>query len=335
MNVTLKMIAKEAGVSIMAVSTVLNHKGNSGVSEATRKRIQEIARRLDYHPNHLASATRTGIIRTIAVIASWKNSKVSDELYGIQKVATSLGYGVRLYGADCLEKTFSEIKSQRITHVIFVGISEEEQKIVAEYCSRLSLNLVFANSPGAYGYSGVMLNNFQAMYDITGHLIEQGHRKIGLLCSPHHLYINRERHRGYIQAMQDAGLAVCPEWLSCREYPDQAGMIAMLELRGAKKITAVAGISSQWMFNLIRYAVKKGIRIPEDVAIAGMSSSYNDAGNSVVDFSYSTYMPEEIGESAVRLLLDAEKSGIVLDGSTCFIRPRFVPMESTAFRRIS
>lgn len=333
MAVTLKMIAERAGVSIMAVSTVLNQKGNSGVSVATRRRIEDIARELNYHPNHLARATRTGIVQTIGVITNWCDyssmRNVSEVMYGIQQVAAAADYGVRLYGAENLKWTFSEIASQRVTHVILISVNESIREQVAAYCRKMSLALVFANGPGGFGFPGVIMDNFTAMYEIVSHLALQGHRRIGLVCSPHFLHINRERHRGYEQAILDAGLELRPEWQTCGEYPNREGLLSLLEFKGARRLSAIAAVASNWLFDIIRYSVAKGTRIPHDLSLACLCTDPGEAGHSLVSLSHSEYKPVDIGTNAAQLLFSGG-CPLAADGEgTYLVKPVFIPMEST------
>ena len=337
MAVTLKMIAERAGVSVMAVSTVLNHRGNSGVSAATRRRIENIARELNYHPNLLASSIRTGIVKTIAVITNWSDyaamRNASEILYGIQHTAALEGYCVHLYGAENLEKTFAGIASQRIERVILISVDESVCRETAAYCRKMSFSLVFANSPAGFGFPGVLMDNFSAMYEIVSHLIRLGHRAIGLVCSPHALYVNRERHRGYEQAMRDAGLPVLPEWQTCGEYPNREGLHTLLTLPEDKKVSAVAAVASAWLCDIARFLLQNGLSVPRDLSLAGFCEDSQTAAYSLVPFSHSEYRPVEIGVNAASLLLNGKCALEADPPGTYLVKSVFVPMESTAAYR--
>lgn len=333
MAVTLKMIAKEAGVSIMAVSGVLNNRGNSKVSAATRARIQEIARKLDYQPDYFASATRTGIVKTIGVITSGEDHssmKISSEvLCGIQSKCSELGYNVHLFDTNDLSATFGKIVSHRINKLILVSVNEKIRKEVAELCRKKSLSLVFANGPAAWGFPGAVHNNFQAMYESIKYLIDQGHRKIGLLCSPHHIYINEQRHLGYEKALQEAGITPESSWCSCNCFPDEKGVNCLIRKVKKGELTAIGTISACWAADLQRAAVKEGIKIPEELSIVTMGT-FTEALLPFVPCSYSTYDPMEIGTECVSLLFRRETSCDGEEENTSFIEGCFTPMASTA-----
>lgn len=333
MAVTLKMIAKEAGVSIMAVSGVLNKRGNSKVSAATRSRILEIARKLDYHPDSLASATRTGVVRTIGVITNrddYSSMKIASEvLCGIQSKCSELGYNVHLFDTADIPATFARIVSHKINKLVLICIQEEIRKEVAKLCREKSISLVFANGPGAFGFPGVIQNNRKAMYDCVRHLTALGHKKIGLLCSPHHIFINAQRHLGYEDALKDAGITPDPSWCSCGSYPDDKGILRLLEKIRKKELTAVATISSLWAADLLRMALKAGLSIPKDLSIVTMST-FHEAKLSLVPFSYSNYDPLALGMQCGTLLFSEEALFDEKKKVTYFCEGVFTPLESTA-----
>ena len=98
-NVTLKEVAKEAGVSVMSVSKALNNK--EGLSDETRRRILEIAAQMNYSQNQVACSLRTGATRTIGVVLSDSaESVVARVLRGIQDEARRNGYSVIITNTD-------------------------------------------------------------------------------------------------------------------------------------------------------------------------------------------------------------------------------------------
>ena len=126
-DVTIRDVAKEAGVSVCCVSWVLrDHPRCSEIGEKTRQRVLETAEKLGYRRNQLAYATRTGHINTIAVILDFNRlrnfSPLNQIIAGIMMETTSRSYSVKIFPDSDLENSFRSIVENRIGKMISMSV---------------------------------------------------------------------------------------------------------------------------------------------------------------------------------------------------------------------
>ena len=211
-NVTLKEVAKEAGVSVMSVSKALNNK--EGLSDETRRRILEIAAQMNYSQNQVACSLRTGATRTIGVVLSDSaESVVARVLRGIQDEARRNGYSVIITNTDKQpELEYDAIQSlidKRIDGLILVAPKcYTEERLM--WIQGFGIPTVIAMRHGERGQNtadAVLNNNYDGGYEVVSHLLAQGCRRPVFL----HLQdsrSSRERSDGYASALREYGLSL-------------------------------------------------------------------------------------------------------------------------------
>ena len=181
-NVTLKEVAKEAGVSVMSVSKALNNK--EGLSDETRRRILEIAAQMNYSQNQVACSLRTGATRTIGVVLSDSaESVVARVLRGIQDEARRNGYSVIITNTDKQpELEYDAIQSlidKRIDGLILVAPKcYTEERLM--WIQGFGIPTVIAMRHGERGQNtadAVLNNNYDGGYEVVSHLLAQGCRR--------------------------------------------------------------------------------------------------------------------------------------------------------------
>jgi len=171
-NVTLKEVAKEAGVSVMSVSKALNNK--EGLSDETRRRILEIAAQMNYSQNQVACSLRTGATRTIGVVLSDSaESVVARVLRGIQDEARRNGYSVIITNTDKQpELEYDAIQSlidKRIDGLILVAPKcYTEERLM--WIQGFGIPTVIAMRHGERGQNtadAVLNNNYDGGYEVV------------------------------------------------------------------------------------------------------------------------------------------------------------------------
>ena len=223
--VTINDIARLAHVDKGAVSrTLRNHRDAQRLRPETRERILRIAAELGYQPNQLASSTRTGIVRSIALIGHFFNSTLyfsaSQIISGILSESTKQGYGVKMYDSADLKKAFAEIVGNRIRYLLSFCAERPAREEQARFCRENGIQIVYLYEHAVGEYPAVNIDNLAASSMLVHHLAERGHRRIALLCVPHreelYSYV-RERHEGYFRSMKELGLPVDPDLVSCSD----------------------------------------------------------------------------------------------------------------------
>lgn len=305
-SASLKLIAKEAGVSMMTVSRAL--RGTPDVSPTTRKEILEIADRLNYSPNMLVTGIRTGKTQTIGVMMP-----VTSEFYG-RVIA-----GVHDYLA---EQNYAMILSNTAVHVSHDGTVDQQhlQRLV----ERRVDGVVFRPSDDGATDSHfeelhkrniplVVIDRFlpKAHCDFVGtddymggtlaahHLLELGHRRLAHLAGPDFVSTARRRRRGFEDTIQDAG-AEC-QVFPLQGFHDVEGVTALLQQKNLP--TAVFCANDDTAADLCRIARGMKIRIPEDISVVGFADL---SIAKLLDPALTTIRqhPEEIGRRAANLILE-------------------------------
>ena len=309
-QITIRDVAREAGVSVCCVSWVLNHHARSSVvSEPTRQRVVESAAKLGYHRNQLASATRTGKVNTIAAILSFEKfhsmAPVNQQiLFGIMLEASQWKYGVRVFPDDDLETTFQDIAENRIDKAILHSVEPTIREQAAVLAERYSIQLAYSLERGHHGFPAVNADNVETTCKMVHYLVEHGHRRIGLLCVPHKYYYIQDRHAGYLQGMRECGLAVDPDWIRCSDNVVES-VDLLLGLPASRRPTACVTLADSLAANAQKAALERGLRIPEDFSVMGIGDT--EIGR--FTFRKLTTMNEsqlESGKMLVRLLLGQE-----------------------------
>lgn len=268
-------VAAAAGVSVATVSRAM--RGFPNVAESTRERVFEAARVMDYRPNPAAVRLAAGITNTVAVAtldpAHWF---VAEVIGGIDEVLTNSGYDLLLSGVtDQTKKTrFLEINAPngyRCDAVVLIDVvlTNDEASLALELgCTLASVGFRLDN------FSSVTIDNIDVARLAVNHLIGLGHRRIGLINMPGHeldFEAPKLRRRGYLEALENAGIAVDPGIeLTSGFTPAETREPALRLLEKVERPTAVFAMSDRQAFGVMLAARELGLRIPEDLSIVGV-----------------------------------------------------------------
>lgn len=210
-RVSIKDIASAAGVSTATVSLVLTGKGKDGrVSKEVTEKVRVIAREMHYQPNHLAMSLQSGRSRTIGLlVADISNPFFGSLAFYIQEEMEKAGYAVIIMNTDesdlQMERMVLLLRSRQVDGFIVVPTQFGDTCLKSLLDEHIPLVLVDRYYPDLYSDS-VLIDNFQASYQATRYLIEQGCRRIALLIYENNLPHMVERKKGYVKALEDAGL---------------------------------------------------------------------------------------------------------------------------------
>ncbi len=280
---TLKDIAKALNLSTSTVSKSL--RDSYEIGEETKRRVLSFAKEAGYSPNPIARSLKEGRSYTIGVVICFiKNTFVAEMLEGIDKICNEKGYSILIMQSKesaGLEKEALRLLNARAVDGLLISPAYDSGQ--AGHINNLidqGLPVVlFDRLTDAVKSVKVGVNNYQASYDATCHLIQNGYRKIALLHSETELSISIDRREGYLQALKDHHIAILPGYLqTCPPHPaDQLeGSIrrsieSLLQLESPPHalLTTTDQISTKTMAVLH----KMGIRIPEDMALMGFSNT--------------------------------------------------------------
>lgn len=273
-GVSIKDIAKEAGVSTSLVSFVLNGKQKQyRVGDQVAERIKEIAKELDYKPNGFAKSLRDGTSHTIGVVVSdISNQFFADIVRNIETTAEQLGYMSLFASSDENASKTSDLVykmlSKEVDGMILVPCEGSEKTVRMLKDREIPLVLMDRFIPDIKT-DYVCLNNKQSAYDATRHLIKQGYKKIAMISYGLNLTNMKDRQDGYKAAMNEYGMkdSICIKMVDVNI--DNLGkgcekaMDSLLENGADSIVFATNSIATQCLY----YIQNKGIKIPDSLGL--------------------------------------------------------------------
>lgn len=338
MKVTVKDIARLAGVSTATVSLVLNNKP-SRISEETKKKIIEIAREQNYKPNQIAVSLVTKKTCTIGLIIPDMNNLFFNRLaIGVEHYAYQLGYSVLFCNIDDRsDKCFdylNNLMSRCVDGIIVIppfdiNVNHNNETMLRMFNESRTPMILLDRAVSNVFCDFVTFDNKQGGFIATEHLIKLGHKKIGCITGLLEAGSARTRYDGYAEAMRLYGLPVDPALVYHGDYKIDSGEKGAQELikNGA---TAIFASNDMMAFGLYRYALSLGIKIPSELSVVGFDNIFLCDTLSVPLTSIE--QPAELmGKRACELLLgkiDAEPG--LSSPRDYFFTPMLVERDSTA-----
>ncbi|MGI6142093.1 MAG: LacI family DNA-binding transcriptional regulator [Caldicoprobacterales bacterium] len=306
-RVTIKDIAKEAGVSAMAVSRVLSNKG--GISRETSERILSIAKKMNYRPNTIARSLRKQTTKTIGVIASDSSELVfSQVLRGVQDSASAEGYDVIIANTYQIPENEKHVLNtmidRRIDGLIFAAPMRSSKEEMEEL-KHLGIPVVLLmRSGGLAGIDSVSSDNYNGGYEIVDYLLRTRDTDIRFLALSQSRSTGIQRIIGHQNALLDHGRKWNEEHVIYCEPTIEDGYNAMVKLlkNGYKSGNVCCGCDLI-AIGAIKAVQEAGIKIPEEIRISG----YDDIELSdylSVPLTTMRQPKYDIGYEGVRLLLE-------------------------------
>lgn len=283
-RVTVRDIAKVAGVSVASVSNVLN--GVDKVSEETRERIIQVMLDLDYHPNLVArslSKRKSDMIGLLLPITDEGPSSTSlllrdnpfygELLSGVEAKASEYGYDVLIKGIRSGESCRDWILKRNLDGAIFLGNYSE---VLSEEMQGLGKRLVLVDcyDEGTQIHSTIGIDDENGGYLAAKHLLENGHRKIALVASNVNLDGPiRRRYLGFRKAMEEFGITQTDDLILLDELSFDGGYRIGKKLLERNDITAVFAVGDVMAFGILKAMYEVGKQIPEDLSIVGFDNT--------------------------------------------------------------
>ena len=317
-RITIYDLAQELNVSPSTVSRALQDHFSIGAK--TKKTIKELAKVRGYRPNSLASSLRTNRTNTIGVLVSWINRPfISSLISGIETAARQSGHQVIIsqsYDKTELEKeNLQALFDSRISALIVSLAMETKAYEHFELFTQNGIPVVFVDRiPLMSDAARVSINNFNAAFEATEHLIEQGCKRIAHFGGATHQTIYQDRKFGYIAALKKNNLHVDESIIfqSNSLNAEEGFRLAEQVLKMDNPPDAIFCANDTAAVSTLRYAKQNGIEIPAELAVIGFN---DDPICEIVDPPLSSvYHPAvEMGEAAIRQVLSImgnEKAGL-------------------------
>src|ERR1700680_3725226 len=332
MPVTLKELAARALVHPSTISRVANNDPSLRIAPATRSRIEALLRETEYGPNGGGRGLQLRQPPVLGVVIPDITNPFFGALFrGIEDGASPRGYNVLLCNTDgSPERQRSHLQSlaaRRVDGVILASTFLKDPAV--RWLRHQRTPYVLVNR-----YSDEALDPFVGSDDVTGarlatqHLLSLGHVRIAHLAGQTTISTGVQRRRGYQMALAGAGVPFDPELLVDAGFTEDGGDRATEGLLALKKPpTAVFAVTDMTAVGAYAAARRLGLRVPEDLAIAG----YNDIplAARLIPGLTTVHVPiHELGTVAARMLLEQIETGVLAPKQVVFA-PQLVVRGST------
>lgn len=282
-RVTLKQVAAEAGVSFQTVSKVLN--GSVHLPLDTQVRIERAAEELGYRPNHRGRSLRAQ--RSWALGYSWApappdlaNPILDQFLQSMLRAAEECGHHLLAFAHSALpedhQSAYRElIRTGRVDGFVLSNVEFGDPRV------RLLLSegfpfVAFGRSDPDLEFPWVDVDGGEGVRLATEHLLAKGHRRIAALAWPASSRVGADRLKGYLQAMESAGISPDPDWIARGQGRFDFGRTAAgawLSQVPDRRPTAIVGLNDAMAIGAIHGARQVGLEAGRDVAVTGFDDA--------------------------------------------------------------
>jgi LacI family transcriptional regulator len=303
---SIKEVAREAGVSIGTVSNVLNRPDS--VAPATRQRVLDAISALGYVRNDSARQLRAGRSRTIAlVVLDVANPFFTDVARGAEAAAEQSGAMVIVCnsGEDVARERrhLDQLEEQRVLGVLITPVEDGPDSRVERLINRGMPVVLVDRGSGHPSRCSVAVDDVLGGHLAGTHLLERGHRRIGYIGGPLSIRQVADRHAGIAAALGEQAELRVVEMPSLSVAAGRQAASTLSSADPADRVTAVFCANDLLALGALQELTRRGLRVPDDVAIVG----YDDiefAAAAAVPLSSVRQPREQLGRTAAHLLLE-------------------------------
>lgn len=299
-SITIREVAKHAGVGIGTVSRVLND--STAVSEATRRKVLQAIEELDYSPSAIARRLSLGRTMTIGVIAPFfVRPSYIERVRGVESILGESEYNFVIYNVETVGRRVTYFRDlprqENADGLLIMSLTPTDAEVDRFQASNLPVVLVDCAHPRL---THVIVDNVAGGFTATDHLIQLGHRKIGYITdvhqnSPFGFTPIEDRYAGYRAALAEAGIPFHPDY--CREGElsgREARRLAYELLTLPDPPTAIFAYSDTQAVGVLRAAHELGLKVPEQLSVIG----FDDI--EIAEFLHLTTVRQHLFESGAR-----------------------------------
>jgi LacI family transcriptional regulator len=274
--ITVKDVAKEAGVSVATVSKILNYPDYS--KGETREKVLAAVKRLNYQPNHAARSMvnkKTGMIALI--IPDVRNPFFTEVARGVEDAAHKNNYRVMLCNTDedlLKQQNYLQALQGRIVDGLIIAVASDDSRQLKKLDRRQLPFVLIDRECRNLRTDAVIVDNRDGALQAVRHLLGNGRRRVGFISGKQDTQTGRERCRGYQEALSDAGVELDREIIKDGQFSTEGGYQAAQSLLALEARPDALFIANNAMtIGAIRALNEAGIRMPEEMALVCFDDS--------------------------------------------------------------
>ena len=331
MKVTIKDVAKEAGVATSTVSRVLSN--NSKISDETKEKVHKAIKKLNYKPSAIARSLANNKTRILGVILPNEaqefldNSFFLNAMKGISIYAQSKGYYITYVftkeNKKELDSIIDIIDAKLIDGIILLRSEENDKSI--NYLKKINFPFSVIGRPE---HSNDILwvdnDNFQATYNVVNKLVQRGHRNIGFIGAIENLNMSKDRLKGYTMALEINGINLNENLIiHGTDFTEEEGYICMEKLFVNNDLSAIITTDDLLAFGVRNLLNEKNIK---NISLVGFNDTKLDKYQNPPLASVNINA-DELGYYATKLLIDKLENNSVINNHY-IVKTEFIERES-------
>lgn len=332
MPITIRDVAKAAGVSIATVSRVINN--STDVIRITREKVEKAIKDTGYKIPASSVRALQKAMRSIGLLMSdINNLHFPAVIKSIENFLFNQDYSLFICNTEqdaLIEQRYINTMQQKgVDGIIFIGtrLKNENHDHIIELSKTLPVMIIDDHLIGTNVYS-VMSDEVEGAFLAVNHLLTLGHKNIAFIRGDKEFTTNEYKYNGYKQALQDRGIEINPNFIIKTDPHERGGYEATIRILNLPSPpSAIFTVNDQLAIGAIRAIHEKGFSIPEDFSLVGFSDLPISAElypplTSVNQFS------EKIGEISAKIILQVIK-GEDLDQRRIILHPELSIRKST------
>jgi len=276
-HITIHDIARELNVSASTVSRALQN--HPRISQSTREAVQHLAEKYKYQPNVVASSLRKGMSKTVGVIVPRINRNFfSNVIGGMEEVLAASGHHLMICQThEKYEREMESIQTLINARVEAIILSISMETVTGGHLQKLQetgIRLFFFDRMFEGIEAGsVVIDDQLGAYLNVKHLLEQGYTRILHVAGAEQIPVYRDRKKGYLRAMEEAGIKVPAEWVIEEPLVLEGGTAAFDKgMKLPEKPDAFFCAGDYAALGVMQAAKKRGLRIPWELGITGFAN---------------------------------------------------------------
>lgn len=273
MSITIKDIAKIAGVSHTTVSRALND--SHLVNDATKTKIKDIAKQYNYIPNVNARSLKLDKTYNIGLFFTSLGAGTSAGFFHKAVIgATNIikdNYKLVIRGVEDYQD-YSLITPKHFDGILLVSQSEEDQDFI-RHCQMAKLPIVVVNRYVG-DHSCILSDDRSGASKVVEYLIDKGHQRIAFIKGKKGFSNTHERYKGYKETLKQHGIELDESLMVNGDYSLTSGYEGMAKLLKQQELpTAVFCSNDEMAVGAMKAIQEKGLRVPEDISVVGYDES--------------------------------------------------------------